>query len=183
MITTFYHGTVAAFLPQIKKEGLKPEAKHAWKIRFDPDGDGAHMVTPDPVDPGVYLTKSKSHAEAYAQTRADYFERKPGECFMMYGSSVEQGLLFLSKDPDAPVLHTTPVLLTVEFDDDDIPTEIDIEDFRAVIVHKPLPPTTIKQADVLDRKYDSTKFTAAVRKKLVVKATDIALHNLLGMYR
>lgn len=110
---TFYHGTVAAFLPDIKKHGLQPTDKHTWKVHFDHGSGELEAPNSGPgYGPAVYLTDARAHAIEYAQTRADYFQRKPGSCFA-FTSADPDAILFLSKDLDASVIHTMPILLTV----------------------------------------------------------------------
>lgn len=168
LMSTFYHGTVATFVPQIKREGLRPDARHAWKVHFDHFDE---LIPPTPnTEPGVYVTTSKEHAIAYAQTRADYFQRKPGECFEFYQEIHDKAdrFLFLSKDLDAPVvLHTIPVLVTLNFDPVDYPLEHDYDDDEhAFICHTPLPPTVVSEVQKLEPKYNSSPFSKAVRAKM-----------------
>lgn len=152
-IKTYYHGTVAAFLPAIKREGLKPDMKHAWKIHFDHYGD-LRPPNDQKHDPAVFLSTTQKHATAYAQTRADYFQRKPGECFAMYGSTPAD-YLYLNKDDDAPVLHTVPALVVVQLDSTKFTLENDPEDWTsAVMSFKPIPPSAIIHIEHLSPKFN-----------------------------
>lgn len=177
-INTYYHGTVSAFLPEIKKNGLRPEAQHTWRIHFDHSGE---LISPSegmPILTGVYVTPDRHHAEAYAQTRADYFQRKPGECFSFFEfpENIKQGdYLFISKDEDAPVLHTHPILLTVQLDSDTL--ERDPNDTEFGLVHcTPVPLSAITHIEALQDKYDPRKYTKAYRKSV----SDAAYTSIFG---
>lgn len=103
-----YHGTVEAYLPAIKANGLKPSKSHSWHIRW-PDGDSLRDF--ETVD-SVYLTPDPYRAMQYAETKAHYLGLKVGEEFEMFG----QPNMRLVKEDDAPVVKTSPVLLTVDID-------------------------------------------------------------------
>lgn len=181
----YYHGTVQTFLPGIKKDGLKIEAAHAWKIHFSKYGE----MTPNPdKGSGVYVTKSKDHAQAYAQTRADYFGRNPGECFEMFETADDKKkgyYLFLSKDKDAPVLHTVPILLTLDIDTSTIPLEADPEDSEyGLICHRTIPASSIVEISKLPKLYDDSAFDKNKRKAITdagEKAMFGADADLMGM--
>lgn len=168
-LKTLYHGTVQAFLADIKKKGLVPLATHSWKIHFD--RDGLLKKNPD-VGKGVYLAKERIHAEDYAQTRANYFLQNPGACFEMSGAltgstnkKVKDSGVFLSKDKTAPVLHTIPVLLTIEIDTDKIKLEDDEEDTGySYICHETIPVSAIHEITKLAPKYDKETYDKAKRK-------------------
>jgi hypothetical protein len=180
-LKTFYHGTVAAFLPQIQREGLRPEAKHAWKVHFEhygelrPPSDGMGDGRP-----GVFVTLDKSHAIAYAQTRADYFQRNPGECFPFFSEKPDE-YLFLSKDADAPILTTLPALLTLSIDTEKIKLSVDPDDTaHAMVTHAPIPKSAIIKVEKLEPKYDPKRYTSAVRRRIEDEAFTKAFGGLGG---
>ena len=170
-MSTFYHGTVTAFLPEIKKYGLRPEQKHAWKIRFQHFGqlqapeDGAIQPTP-----AVFVTRSRTHAIAYAETRADYFRRNPDSCFQFFEfpKNVKQGnYLFLSKDHNAPVIQTHPELLTLELDstsynlqEDPNDPEMGLETIMSI------PPSAITRFEQLKDAYLTQEFDQTERQRV-----------------
>jgi hypothetical protein len=175
-LKTYYHGTVQAFLGDIKKNGLRPMASHSWKIRFS--HYGGLVKNPD-IGFGVYLAKQRVHAEEYAQTRADYFQRNPGECFEMYETEEQKkegDYLFLSKDRTAPVLHTMPVLITLDLDPEKYDLQEDPEDTSySLISHKAIPVSAITKITKLPVKYDTSKFDKKHRKDVVAAATSAML--------
>lgn len=175
-LKTYYHGTVQAFLADIKKRGLIPMASHSWKIRFDHEGE---MIPNPDVGSGVYLTDKKEHAERYAQTRADYFQRNPGECFEMYGpmygvpDSKDSGV-FLSKNETAPVLHTVPLLLTLELDSSKFHLQEDPEDRDngSYVCQLPIPASAISEITKLPAKYSTDTFDKKRRQKVIAHEMD-----------
>ena len=42
----FYHGTIDAYVPQILKEGLRPNLLNAWRTRFRDTGNSVRAVEP-----------------------------------------------------------------------------------------------------------------------------------------
>lgn len=168
MLKTYYHGTVTAFLPEIEKQGLRPTAKHTWKIHFDRVGE---LQSPDdgmPIVEGVYMTADRHHAEAYAQTRADYFQRKPGSCFAFFQFPENKKLgdyLYLSKDADAPVLHTHPVLLILSIDSSKLEPDENDSNY-GLVCREPLPPSVITDVVSLTDDYDTHQYTKAYRNRI-----------------
>lgn len=129
-----YHGTVDAFVPSIRKEGLRPVAKNAWRVAWD----GAELRDSEPVD-SVYVTKSKRHAVEYAETRVRYYATQPGGTFSMFDAPH----FFITKDQDAPVLQVKPVLIVIELDPHDTHLFEDFRDQGALTYTCPIPPSSI----------------------------------------
>lgn len=181
MLKTFYHGTVTAFLPEIEKGGLRITAKHAWKIHFEHFGELVAPNDGEPDIPGVYVTKDKHHAIAYAQTRADYFQRDPGKCFAFFEfpANRENGdYLFLSKDADAPVKHTHPVLLTLSIDTTAVKLEKDPNDTDyGLVCRHTIPASAISKVEILSDDYDKRAMTKGVREKISVEAYKTVFGN------
>lgn len=130
-----YHGTVDAFVPSIKEEGLRPVAAHAWRASWN---DGAEIRDTEPVD-SVFLTKNKRHATEYAETRVRYFATKPGETFAMFDAPH----FIIKKDEGTEVMQVKPVLIVVEMDDHDSHLEEDPHDFTALRFVGNVPPSKI----------------------------------------
>lgn len=136
MKRVMYHGTVAAFVEAIKTHGLQPNPEHAWRVAWD---NGEELRDHEKVD-AVYLTSEERHAISYAETRVRYFEAQPGTSFQMF----DQPGFFLTKDGGTSVLHTTPVLIVVETDDDDPHLEPDPRDWQSAYRYRGrIPPTRI----------------------------------------
>lgn len=102
-----YHGTVKTFLGSILKEGLKPVKENRWQANWY--GPANHDVIANDEEEVVYLTPLKEAAQEFARNKARYLRALPGKKFRF-------GPKFLRKLPDAPVIHTEPVVLKIEFD-------------------------------------------------------------------
>jgi hypothetical protein len=139
-----YHGTVAAYLPEIQSEGLKPSKGNAWRITLD---DGSRLRDREKVT-AVFLTPSKSHAIQYAQTKAKYLSVAPGDGFEMYGSPME-----FWKDKGAQQLQTAPVLLTVDVPEDLKHIRRDPQDPLAIRWIGDIAPDRIKAVKTLPMMY------------------------------
>ncbi len=98
----FYHGTVKAFLPSILKEGLKSCPPNRWFASW-PSGDS---ISQDELE-GTYLTPFKTSAKRYASVKAKYLAAPRGGTFRMTTDT-------FTKNLDAPVVKSTPVVLRIE---------------------------------------------------------------------
>ncbi len=98
----YYHGTTKAWLPSILKEGLKPVAANAWMVKSTLTG--IDLRKDEPLG-WVYLTTKASWAKMMAKAKVDYLAEKPGE---------ESKFFYQTKELDAPVIHTSPVVLKVD---------------------------------------------------------------------
>lgn len=104
----YYHGTVKAYLPEILKEGLKPNKDNAWRVKATAGShEGQELRDYEKVE-FVYLVEDKSIARIFAKAKAEYLRMKPGE---------ESSTFYMVKDLDAPVIKTTPVVLEVTLSD------------------------------------------------------------------
>lgn len=102
-----YHGTVECYLPEISRNGLRPEFAHRWQVINAATGhDIGHDDHFERV-PSVYLTEHRETAEHYALAKSRYLATKPGENFVTdFG--------FFTKSIDAPLIISRPVLLTLD---------------------------------------------------------------------
>jgi hypothetical protein len=128
-----FHGTVAHYLPAIKKMGLLPTPQNAWKALA---WDNAPMHEEN----AVYLTTSYNHAASYAESKAAYLAAEPGSKFPVFGDMEGQ----MTKLQDAPVIHTKPVVIVLEIEEDDRRLEHDSEDDLALVYRGALPPSSIR---------------------------------------
>lgn len=102
-----YHGTVKKYLPGILEEGLKPFPKNSWFV--------SNMVLGViPLDrmkvdhDHVYVAKALRIAKEYARSKAEYLRTTPGGIFTFCGNN-------MYKEPDAPVIRTSGVVLKINF--------------------------------------------------------------------
>lgn len=156
-----FHGTVAYYLPAVKKMGLMPSAKNAWKAQAWNGGDlhEAHAV---------YLTTSETHAKSYAESKVAYLAAEPGSTFPLYGDlSLE-----MVKHTDAPVIHTSPVLVVVEIEEGDPRLTQDPDDSSASFMYRgAIPPSSIH--DIQDWPMPTSVDDDPIRKELVTETLEM----------
>lgn len=157
-----FHGTVDAFLPSIKKQGLRPNAKHAWRMSWN---DGEELRDEEKVD-AVYLTPVERRAIEYAETRVRYFAAQPGETFFMF----DYHSVPYIKDVGAEVLQVSPVLLVIEIEENDRRLEPDPRDpytgyrfvghvpMSAIVEIRPLSPKLPEKSVAEKRRDDFSEF-------------------------
>lgn len=112
----YYHGTVAAYLASIQKEGLKPTPAHSYVAHGFDLFYGVNYDEFMSIQHGVYLVDNKTFATKFAQYKTAWLgSPKPG--LVITGDEPDSQTFHLYKAYATKLVETTPIVLTINLPD------------------------------------------------------------------